>query len=283
MADLPSNDEHHRSTSLMSLPPDILDKIFEKVVAGRGGSKTLKSLKNLSHVCRATRRHTEKFAQFQLERMALVFWILVFYDSDSDSDSDYDSDSGFALRKSSPTEIIERYLNKYIDGGGDVDAPVEKGRTLLHIAATMSSNTYDSCKVLIEKNANVNKQDKYGDTPLHLAAGNGYHNICKLLVENNANINQPNNKGNTPLHLAAEERHIDVIEILLDGGADTSIQNNVGNTARDVCEPVTRVRVTKALRCYILLGGDASELDSESESDESEVSGSHSSWDSDDS
>ncbi|XRA96414.1 hypothetical protein NFJ02_01g41220 [Pycnococcus provasolii] len=166
---------------------------------------------------------------------------------------------------------------------GDVDAPVEKGRTLLHIAATMSSNTYDSCKVLIEKNANVNKQDKYGDTPLHLAAGNGYHNICKLLVENNANINQPNNKGNTPLHLAAEERHIDVIEILLDGGADTSIQNNVGNTARDVCEPVTRVRVTKALRCYILLGGDASELDSESESDESEVSGSHSSWDSDDS
>lgn len=108
----------------------------------------------------------------------------------------------------------------------------------------MSSHTYDSCKVLVRKNANVNKQDNAGNTPLHLAAWNGYHNICKLLVENNANINQPNNKGKTPLHLAADERH---------------------------------------RRCYILLGGDASELDSESESDESEVSGSHSSWDSDDS
>ena len=315
MADLPSNDEHHRGTSLMSLPPDILDKIFEKVVAGRGGS--FKRLKYFSHVCRATREYTENnFAQFQLERMALAIR----------KPAPFSERMFLALRNSSPTNIVERYLNRYLAAGGDIDAPVDNDGTLLHIAAW--ENAYDICRLLIEKNPNVNLQNEYGDTPLHIAAffgqsdicallveknadvdqrnksretplhcaaaqalralqggrnepgasaQNGYHNICKLLVEKNADVNQVDYMGSTTLHIAAKKGYKDVIKTLLNGGADTSIQNYQGNTARDECD------ADEDRRCYILLGGDASELDSESESDESEVSDSHSSWDSDDS
>ncbi|XRB11467.1 hypothetical protein RI054_02g13000 [Pseudoscourfieldia marina] len=251
MADLPSNDEHHRSTSLMSLPPDILDKIFEKVVAGRGGS--FKRLKYFSHVCRATREYTENnFAQFQLERMAL------------------------AITNFARTNTTEGLLNKYIDGGGDVDAKVNNfsGGTLLHVAARY--NNHSICKLLLENSANVNQQSINGDTPLHIAAWNNAYDICDLLIlQNIANVNLQNEYGETPLHLAAEAGHDAVIELLLDLGAETSIRDNQGKTASDVCDADSE--------CYILLGGDASELDSESESDESEVSGSHSSWDSDDS
>lgn len=226
MDDLTSNDEHHRSTSLMSLPPDILDKIFEKVTAEYEelNEDTIfqcyLSLVNLSHVCRATREYTEnKFGHFQLERMVL------------------------AMKKSAPTNTIEGLLKKYL-AGWDVDATIN---------------------------------DYFFFTLLHIAALEGYHNICKLLLFHNANVDQTTINCDTPLHLAAMYGREDVIETLLDGGADRSILNNLGKTAREECD------AEKYRQCYILLGGDASELDSESESDESEVSGSHSSWDSDDS
>ena len=87
-----------------------------------------------------------------------------------------------------------------------------EGLTPLHIA----SARHDLKKVtsLIAKGSDINVQEKYGNTPLHLAViiSSGsyddsiyYGSIAKLLeflIKKGANINIENKDGKTPLHLA---------------------------------------------------------------------------------
>ncbi|KAE9355106.1 hypothetical protein PR003_g3017 [Phytophthora rubi] len=54
----------------------------------------------------------------------------------------------------------------------------------------------------------VLSKDAAGNTPLHHAAEGGHLTLCKLLLANGANINAQNKSGETPLHFAiASQRH----------------------------------------------------------------------------
>lgn len=83
----------------------------------------------------------------------------------------------------------------------------------------------------IEKGANVNASDKFGNTPLLIASywaawrGDGHHfnDIVKLLLANGADPNADSDVG-TPLHLAAIGKNVGLIEILCAAGASTSSQ-----------------------------------------------------------
>lgn len=44
----------------------------------------------------------------------------------------------------------------------------------------------------------IEGKDKYGYTPLELAASEGYVEICKFLIEKGANVNSISNEGTTP-------------------------------------------------------------------------------------
>ena len=57
----------------------------------------------------------------------------------------------------------------------------------------------------IKKKLNINKKNKNGDTPLHLAIQKGDYDIIKLLLDNGANIKIKNKKGITPFDLADKE------------------------------------------------------------------------------
>jgi len=41
-------------------------------------------------------------------------------------------------------------------------------------------------------NADINKENKKGDTPLFLASLNGYENVAKYLIEHGPDINKRN-------------------------------------------------------------------------------------------
>ena len=64
--------------------------------------------------------------------------------------------------------------------------------------------------------ANVNAASKSGQTPLHLAAERGSHELCSILIESGgANPNLQDLDGNTPLHLAVRSRQVYTIRRLI--------------------------------------------------------------------
>ncbi|MCK9543528.1 MAG: ankyrin repeat domain-containing protein [Novosphingobium sp.] len=86
-------------------------------------------------------------------------------------------------------------------------------------------------KKLILRGADVNIQDKYGDTALIIASSYAYKDILKLLIAAGANINAINNSGNTALIWAVVKGHTDIVELLVAAGADVDIKDKYGKTA----------------------------------------------------
>ncbi|WCR53196.1 MAG: Actin-binding protein [Wolbachia endosymbiont of Ctenocephalides orientis wCori] len=63
---------------------------------------------------------------------------------------------------------------------------------------------------LISKDDNAHhSKDKYGRTPLHLAALRGHLDVVKSLIEKGADAKAEDKHGHTPIHLAAENGHLD--------------------------------------------------------------------------
>ena len=69
-------------------------------------------------------------------------------------------------------------------------------------------NSYKFVLYFINKKLNVNRKNKNGETPLHLAIKIGVFDIIKLLLENGANIKLKNKNGITPFDLADEEMRV---------------------------------------------------------------------------
>jgi ankyrin repeat protein len=98
-------------------------------------------------------------------------------------------------------------------------ARVETGMTGLHLAAYFG--LWKSTSALLERFRQVNAEDRYGRTPLSLAAENGHEAVVKLLLENNANIESQSIKyGLVPLSWAAKNGHKAVVKLLLENNAD---------------------------------------------------------------
>ena len=75
----------------------------------------------------------------------------------------------------------------------------------------------------------TNPPNKYGETPLHMAAANGHREVCRMIVERNMHDPNPGDKfGNTPLHEAARKGHLEVYQLVMDLVEDK-------NPARHVC------------------------------------------------
>ena len=71
------------------------------------------------------------------------------------------------------------------------------------------NNNIKFVEYFINKKDDINKQNKNGDTPLHLAFKIGNYDIIRLLLENGANIKIKNKKGITPFDIADKEMRID--------------------------------------------------------------------------
>ena len=65
----------------------------------------------------------------------------------------------------------------------------------------------------------LNRQDKFGQTPVYIAVSANQYPIIEMLVKMNADIKQANIYGDAPLHKAAQSGDIKVLELLLNSGA----------------------------------------------------------------
>ena len=123
-----------------------------------------------------------------------------------------------------------RELTELLESGSpglDIDSLSEEHWTSLHEIITHECQFTEVAKVLLKFGANVNTQDKHGDSPLHSALL--YHNTdnIALLLEHNADLSLINAGGRMPIHVASE---VDALKLLIGKGADPNVQDLVGNS-----------------------------------------------------
>ena len=94
----------------------------------------------------------------------------------------------------------------------EVNAKNKYGNTPLHIAAT--ENAHQTAEVLLIHDAEVNAKDKDGDTPLHNAALKNAYQTAEVLLNQGADVNAKNKDGETPLHFALSNNAREIAKVL---------------------------------------------------------------------
>lgn len=84
----------------------------------------------------------------------------------------------------------------------------------IHLFKASKDGEERKVEFLIHFNANINAQDKDGNTPLHLAARAGHKNVVMILIEYRANLDILNNKGDSALEIALQYGHQDIRDML---------------------------------------------------------------------
>ena len=113
--------------------------------------------------------------------------------------------------------------------GRNSNKELNSSRTPLMIASRCSR--VDAMTFLIKHGANVNLQDKEGETALHYAV-DSFDVSCealRCLIENGANVDAVSNNGRTCLMNAI--RKVSVVTLLSEHGANIDLQDKNGNTA----------------------------------------------------
>lgn len=104
------------------------------------------------------------------------------------------------------------------------------GNTPLHVAC--QEGKADIVKILLDYPLDINAKGIDDYSALHYAVQKRNPEIVKLLLAKNANIDSQDKEGNTPLWTAVMtySGNDEVIKLLLDGGADPRIPNKHGIT-----------------------------------------------------
>ncbi|MEE8285092.1 MAG: ankyrin repeat domain-containing protein [Gammaproteobacteria bacterium] len=117
--------------------------------------------------------------------------------------------------------------------GADSKAIDKHRQTALHGTADHSDlcdDDYRIAQLLLDGGANVNAKDDLGRTSLHVAARDGHLEMARLLLGAGAEVDAETAAGEAPLHLAAEGSHKEMIRVLLQAGAAVNVGDSVGRT-----------------------------------------------------
>jgi len=112
----------------------------------------------------------------------------------------------------------------------------KKGENLLTALAN-GSKDIDIARFFFKNKFNVDTENNYGQTVLHTTAGGRDvidASFLKFILNSNADINKKDEQGDTPLHAAVQNHNKDAISILLNYGADPKIKNFAGKLPREM-------------------------------------------------
>ena len=99
----------------------------------------------------------------------------------------------------------------------DANAPGKDGTPALHWVVRVDD--LETARLSIQGGANVKFADRYGVTPIYLAASNGNAAMLKLLLDSGADANTVDPTGETTLMTAAKVGDLESVRVLLDRGA----------------------------------------------------------------
>ena len=103
--------------------------------------------------------------------------------------------------------------------------------------------------LLYQKGANLNLKDREGNTPLILAAISRWSEGAATLIRLKAQVNAQNRLGETAILKAVQARDLALTKALIDAGANPDIADNSGISARAVATSDPRAAsITKLLK-----------------------------------
>ncbi len=116
-----------------------------------------------------------------------------------------------------------------LEAGADVNVQNRDGETALMLA--IENGDQEAVRKLIEAGADVNVQNSWDKTALILAAKKGDRWSLQKLIEAGADVNVQNRDGETALMLAVKRGDQEAVRKLIEAGADVNVQDRSGNTA----------------------------------------------------
>jgi ankyrin len=117
--------------------------------------------------------------------------------------------------------LLERYAN--------ANAVDPEGEFVLYKAAYMGNKS--AVEALLGGKADVNIQNRKGETPLYTALGWGYSEISHMLLNvDGIDIEKADSNRCRPIHLAVKNGDLNILNTLLDRGASASASTKDGKT-----------------------------------------------------
>ena len=84
--------------------------------------------------------------------------------------------------------------------------------------------------LLQDQRTDVNKQDKYGSTPFHVACANGKIEVVKYMMQDQRiDVNKPDNYGWIPIWIASNRGHSLVVQAILQSGRNINLDAKYEN------------------------------------------------------
>ena len=88
----------------------------------------------------------------------------------------------------------------------------------------LAKSDLNAVQIAVDKGANVKTaRNEVWESPLHKTAMYGSLEISKLLINEKADINAQDRSGQTPLHIVSKKGHLEAVRLFLTNGADPNI------------------------------------------------------------
>jgi len=134
----------------------------------------------------------------------------------------------------------------------EVNCQAAGGKTPLHAAvdrgATQCADALFDPSRRGHAPVKVNAVNDKKQTPLHIAAWKGLHELCDLLINLNATVDAVDVDGSTPLTLAIRKNHVQAVKTLIRKGADRERRNRWGSLPMQQACTDGSTAVLKALK-----------------------------------
>ena len=163
-------------------------------------------------------------------------------------------DSRDPKKKASPLIWAVRTGNQVgcevlLSKGADVQVQDRDGNTALHHVALM--DRLELLGFLLFAGADPEALNNQGQTALHLVTAARSYSACRLLLDQGAALDRPDGRGNTPLHIAAERGDFELCEYFLFRGAAADQKNHDGKTPGDLARIQGHDRVVRLLGAHM--------------------------------